>query len=48
MRNVNAGDLYSSSGKENGCTTFVGNSNGNFFDFKPLNSKVYIPTVGHF
>ena len=36
MRNINASDLYSSSGKENGCTTFVGNSNGNFFDFKPL------------
>ena len=48
MRNINASDLYSSSGKENGCTTFVGNSNGNFFDFKPLNSKVYIPKVGHF
>ena len=48
MRNISAGNLYSASGKENGCTTFVGNSTGSFFDFKPLNSKVYVPKVGHF
>ena len=48
MRNKSAVNLYSASGKENGCTTFVGNSNGNFYDFKPINSKVYVPKVGHF
>ena len=48
MRNTRAGNWYSVSGQYNGCTTFVGNSSGNFFDFKPLNSKVYVPKVGHF
>ena len=48
MRNTRASNWYSVSGQYNGCTTFVGNSSGNFFDFKPLNSKVYVPKVGHF
>ena len=48
MRNTRAGNWYSVSGQYNGCTTFIGNSTGNFFDFKPLNSKVYAPKVGHF
>ena len=39
MRNISAGNLYSASGKENGCTTFVGNNTGNIFDFKPRNQK---------
>ena len=42
MNNEEASDLYNSSGKENGCTTFVGNSGGNFFDFQYRNSKLCI------
>ena len=48
MRNISAGNLYSASGKENGCTTFIGNSSGDPYNFKPLNAKVYKPKVGHF
>mgnify|MGYP001243382153 FL=1 len=48
MRNASAGNLYSVSGKDNGCTTFVGNTTGSIFDFKPPNQKVYGPKVGHF
>ena len=48
MRNANASNWYSVSGRDNGCTTFVGNSTGSIFDFKPPNQKVYAPKVGHF
>ncbi|MBD23088.1 MAG: hypothetical protein CL572_05445 [Alphaproteobacteria bacterium] len=48
MRNKRASNLYSASGMENGCTTFIGNTSGGIFDFLPRNPKIYYPKVGHF
>ena len=40
MNNRNVNSLYNPSGKNNACTSFIGNSVGNPTDFNPVNVKV--------
>ncbi len=48
MNNRFADSLYNASGKQDGCTSFIGLSGGNVLDFHPRNTKVYYPEVGKF
>jgi len=48
MNNKLADSLFNASGKEDGCTNFIGLSGGNPMDFHPKNNKVYYPEVGKF
>lgn len=46
MNNRFADSLYNASGRDDGCTSFIGNSVGNPLDFHPINTKVYKRTIG--
>ncbi len=48
MNNRIEDSLFNASGKEDGCTNFIGKSSGNILDFHPVNNKTYYPEVGRF
>ena len=47
MRNEKACDLYNNSGKDHGCITFIGNTSGNLYDFRPRGVRVFVPKPGY-
>ena len=48
MNNSTEDFLFNASGKEDGCTNFIGKSGGNLLDFHPTNNRTYYPEVGRF
>jgi len=46
MNNSTEDFLFNASGKEDGCTNFIGKASGNLLDFHPTNNRTYYPEVG--